>query len=280
MATASPPLFRWRRMALIILGILAAFALLLFVVQDQLIYFPRRYAADEIASPPAGLRALRYRVDGGDRLAFVRMPASPAEARWWLVCSGNGGLALDWADFVAAEPDPAVGYLLVDHPGYGGNAGAPSPSTSDATVDTALAALAVEIGVAPEALLARGGVIGHSLGAAVALRAAVRHPVGAAVLLAPFTDLMAMARRQVGWPFCHVLTHRFDNRAALRILAERPQRPWVRIVHGEQDTIIPIAMGRALADEFPFAGFVALARVGHNDLIDEGAAIRTAMNGG
>ncbi|MBA3845851.1 MAG: alpha/beta fold hydrolase [Planctomycetes bacterium] len=279
MADPAAVTFRWRRMAVIILAMLGLFALVLFLVQEQLIYFPRRYESFEIASPPANLRPLRYRVGDGDCLAFMHLPAQPAAARWWLVCSGNGGVALDWVEFVAAEDDPTVGYLLVDHPGFGANAGKPSPTTGDATVDAALAALAVETGIAPEALLARGGVIGHSLGAAVALRAATRHRIGTAVLLSPFTDLIAMARRQVGWPFCHVLTHRFDNRAALRALAQQTQRPWVRIVHGEDDTIIPLAMGRELAAEFPFAAFTALPDVGHNDLIDHPAAIRAAMRG-
>ncbi|HYE05783.1 MAG TPA: alpha/beta fold hydrolase [Planctomycetota bacterium] len=279
MADPAAVTFRWRRMALIIVAMLGLFALALFLVQEQLIYFPRRYEAHEIDAPPGGLRALRYRVGDGERVAFVRAPADPEAARWWLVCSGNGGVALDWVEFVAIEDDPSVGYLLVDHPGFGANGGRPSPSAGDATVDGAIAALAAETGLAPAELLARGGVLGHSLGAAVALRAATRHRVGTAVLLAPFTDMMAMARRQVGWPFCHVLTHRYDNRAALRALAEQPRRPSVRIVHGEDDTIVPPAMARDLAAEFPFAVVTALPDVGHNDLIDHAAAIRAAMRG-
>jgi pimeloyl-ACP methyl ester carboxylesterase len=87
-----------------------------------------------------------------------------------------------------------------------------------------------------------------------------------AVLCAPFTTMTGMARRVVGWPLCHLNLHRFDNVARLRSLDARGAS--VRVFHGSDDEVIPVAMGRELHALFPRTiSFTEVPDSRHNDII-------------
>src|SRR5690606_16161767 len=108
----------------------------------------------------------------------------------------------------------------------------------------AVAALAQHLDL-PD-LKTRIAVYGHSLGAAAVLQYAAVEGAQRAVLIAPFTTMLAMARRKVGWPLCNLLRHPFDNEACARVLRDRGTP--VLVVHGSEDRVIHVTMGRHLAD--------------------------------
>jgi pimeloyl-ACP methyl ester carboxylesterase len=72
-------------------------------------------------------------------------------------------------------------------------------------------------------------------------------------MIAPFTSASDMAYRRVGWPLYLLLQHNYDNDKRLAELYARPadQRPKVIIAHGDADHVVPISMGRKLAEMFP-----------------------------
>lgn len=260
---------------------LLVFVLVLLLFQDSLIYFPRRYPTGpltELLPPRTSL--VEYRTDQGDQTAFYCAPkAGGVPGRIWLMFSGNGAQALDWKDFVSGFPDAHTGFLLIDYPGYGRCAGAPSPATIQAGADAAFAALAAHLALPAADLARRSAVLGHSLGAAAACQFAARHAVARVVLVAPFTDLRAMARRSVGWPLCWLLRGNFDNRARLAEITTRVPAPPVVILHGDEDEVIPVAMGRALAAGLGGrATYHEIAGADHNGiLLFAEAQIRAAM---
>jgi pimeloyl-ACP methyl ester carboxylesterase len=135
----------------------------------------------------------------------------------------------------------------------------------------------VELGWSEERLRQRVGVFGHSIGCAAVLMAAERLGLECAVLCSPFTTLTEMGRRVVGWPLCHLNMHRFDNVSRLRALDARGAR--VRIFHGADDEIVPVAMSRKLHSLFPrTVSFTEVPDGRHNDVImhardDLGAAM-------
>jgi len=89
-----------------------------------------------------------------------------------------------------------------------------------------------------------------------ALDFATRHSVQRIVLVAVFTNLREEAALVVGGPLSYLLSENYDNRRALAELSRRSPPPRVDIFHGTKDDIIPVRMGRELAESFPgFARF-------------------------
>jgi len=258
----------WLRLMIAILRSSAVICLCLVTAllgcQSRLIYHPRPYPEDVVRHLPAWVQVLNFTTDQGPQTAFW-IPPSGTLKRTWVCFAGNAAQALGWLETLDELDHFNTGWLLVDYPGYGACAGSPTPEHLRASADGALAALTSHMGAAPTEL----GVLAHSLGCAVGLRFASDHAqVGRVILLAPFTDMLAMARRVVGWPLCHLLHHRYDNRARLAELFARSQPPQVKILHGSDDDVIPVTMGRTLASEFPACSYLELPGVGHNDILD------------
>jgi pimeloyl-ACP methyl ester carboxylesterase len=228
-----------RSFVLVLLGL----ATLIFLFQEKMIYHPRPYKDGDVRRL-AGLEVeeIRYDRGGSTGVAFYLPPRNGEEpSKIWLVCGGNAARSLEYAP-VTKEWDDGWGYLFVDYPGYGACEGKLSPAAIDAGVDLAIEGLRER----SEAPLS---VLGHSIGCAVVLRAAVRHGVEELVLVSPFTSMMAMGRRIVGWPLCQLLRHRFDNVEALEALVGGSAR--VSVFHGVRDLQIPVRMSRELAERFP-----------------------------
>ena len=103
----------------------------------------------------------------------------------------------------------------------------------------------------PSRLRKQTGLIGYSLGTATALQFAVHHPVDRVILIAPFTSIRAMASRWAGLLGSLIVEQQFDNVACLRKLADCESPPRITLIHGSQDTVVPVFMGRSLAQRFP-----------------------------
>lgn len=263
---------RLKRIALLILGAfgisIAVFSGYLFVAQEGMIYHPRSYGAGyQLAS--GGVAELPYRTSQGNQISFYLPPRLPANPRQvWMLFAGNGSLALDWKDFLARVDEPNDCFLLVEYPGYGRCEGQSSPETILESSRAAFEALAAKLQRDPRELGAKLNLLGHSLGAAAALQFSTQFPVRRVVLAAPFTSMRAMAERVVGFPFCYLLKHNFDNLSQLELLAQRPAPPRVAIFHGLADSLIPPSMGRALAEAHPkFVSFNPIEDGQHESIL-------------
>jgi pimeloyl-ACP methyl ester carboxylesterase len=263
----------------LVLALLASTVFLLSC-QSKLIYYPRPYdkaALHDIMQRQG--RRIEALTSQGRQVAFYLPPAqNPGQppAYLWLVCGGNGSLALDYS----GEPlrwDPRFGYLFIDYPGYGLCEGQPSPAHVEENIVALSEALRKDLHWSEEEFRQRTGVLGHSLGSAAALIAADHLHLQSAILCAPFTTMTDMAKRVVGWPLCYLNQHRYDNLARLGSICARGAQ--VRIFHGCEDNAIPVAMSRKLAAAHP--GHVRLTEVpncGHNEVVTDAVpAIGKAM---
>ncbi len=245
------PLFR------VLLGCVAALAaavVLLYALQDLILYHPRRYAAGYVEGLPPDIVRLAYHITAMGRdipqMSYYVPPAGAQDrppGRLMVLFGGNGSLALDWLNEIRRFRDDGIGFLLVEYPGYGRCEGQPSPDSLLAGSEAAFAALAGRLHVPAKALERNVGTMGHSLGCAASLQFAVRHPVNTVILIAPFTSTMDLARHRVGWPLSLLLRDRFDNMARVRELISRPGRPAIIIAHGARDRTIPPSHGFRLA---------------------------------
>jgi len=247
--------------ALLVVGIVV----LVILRQDALIYYPHRYSPAELEAA-VGARILEYTTEEGRQVAFLVTPHAQADdvpRTLWVIFGGNASLALHWLEFARAFPDSHSVFLLFDYPGYGRCEGRPTPETIQRSAEAALERVLQTL----DSKNLRIGVLGHSLGAAAALLLASHTRVDDLVLLAPFTSMTDMARRVVGSPLAQLLRHRFDNRARLREVLSRFPATRVSIVHGTEDEVIPVAMGRELSLLSPSRiTYVELSGADHNGL--------------
>ena len=223
-------------------------------LQGHLIYHPRPYAPVVLAALPPHLVEIAYDTAQGPQVAFYLPPHdSPTHApeALWVLFHGNGSLALEWLEHLSPGLKTPTGFLLIDYPGYGKCAGRSSRDAIVASFEAALHTLQQRYPAVRPAVERSLKVLGYSLGAAVALELATRYPTQHIVLLAPFTSMHDIASHLVVWPITTLLRERFDNIQALTTLAQRPVPPVVTIVHGDADEVVPVAMGRALAQTFP-----------------------------
>ena len=130
-------------------------------------------------------------------------------------------------------------------------------------------------------------VWGRSMGATIAARAAVVDPrVAALVLEAPYLDLEAtlreiLRRKRVPLPrmLAGLIMRRAGALAGVSLTRPRPidMAPRINVptlvVHGANDSLIPVADARRLALAFPRpAPFVEVPGAGHNSVVDVGGA--------
>ena len=191
------------------------------------------------------------------RFVQAARPGAPAV----LIFHGNGETVSDWSNVQARLFDGGVASLVFDYSGFGNSSGKPTVDHMRADAQAAYASL---VRLTPGA---EGRVlIGHSLGNAVMLDAAgsLRPVPSGIVIHAAFTSAreMAIQSGMVSAVVAKFLPDLWDNEAAL--VAGGPP---LLVLHGEQDDVIPPAMGRKLAQVAVGrrAEFKILAGIGHDD---------------
>lgn len=219
-----------------------ALPLVMYVLQDQLIFFPQR------AAP--GAQSVYLEAADGTRLHARRI--EPAPGAPLVIYFGGNAEEVSWMLDEAPRRAPGVGWLLVDYRGYGASGGSPS--------EKALVADALQwFDHAKTA--GNVYVFGRSLGSGVAVQLAAARPVAGVILVAPFDSLVEVGKRHypflpVGW----LLRHPFDS------MARAPQiaAPLLALV-AARDVIIPPAHARRLFDAWKGPKrWVELEGAGHN----------------
>ena len=196
-------------------------------------------------APAAALDALRRPFAGGLSALVAGAPGGPRV----ILVHGTPGSAGGWGDYLLDAP---AGLELVapDRPGFGRSEPGHAV-TSLAAQARALAALLPHDG-RPAVL------VGHSLGGAIAARLAAEQPqrVAALVLLAasldPALETIHPLQPLGAWPPLRALLPRAIRNANAELMALRPElvelavllpriRVPVRIVHGMDDDLVPVA---------------------------------------
>lgn len=252
--------------------------LVMFLVQDKLIFFPRRLdeasraaiasrfpQAEELFIQSADgvrLHAWRSRPEGVARAPLViYFGGNAEEVSWMLEEIGNA----------RSSATPGVGWLLVDYRGYGASEGSPSERglVADALAWHDHAAKLEDVDPA------RIAAFGRSLGGGVAVQLAAQRPVCAVILVAPFDSLVAVGRRHypylpVGW----LLRHHFDSLA----LAPALSAPLLAVV-AERDEIIPPEHADRLVAAWGGPTRRALIAYATHNMIDQSPEYWRAISG-
>lgn len=230
--------------------------LLLWWQQDRFV-FPGAGRGERAVDAP-GVELLTVRAETGLRCRLVqKVPPEASAVLAFFV--GNGEDLCSAARHVAALSAYGVAVVSAEYPGYGGSEGTPGVAS--------ILALADAVGAHALAMARRLGVpfvvAGSSMGSFCAVHVAAAGDAARCLLRAPPTSLVDAAAGPFWWlPVRWLVRHRFDNTAAAALV-----RCPVLIVHGDQDRIVPLALGQRLRSLFagPAELFV-VEGAGHNDL--------------
>jgi fermentation-respiration switch protein FrsA (DUF1100 family) len=214
-------------------------AALMYLVQRSLMYFPETVRTMPAA---AGLpQAEEAVLDTADGEKVIVWHVPPRDGKPVVVYfHGNGGsmrLRVDRFQRIIAA---GVGLVALSYRGYGGSTGRP---TEAGLIEDARATYAYAVARYP----GRIAVWGESLGTGVAVALAAEQPVTRVILDAPYTSTLDVAA-DLYWFIPVRLLMKDQFRSDLRI--KRVTAP-VLILHGEGDSVIPIAYGERLFGMIP-----------------------------
>lgn len=160
---------------------------------------------------------------------------------------------------------PQAAVLVLDYPGYGASGG----RATEAGIYEAGALAYQALASRPEVDRQRIYVYGRSLGSAVATRTAADHDVAGLILESPFTNARGMAARHYRIFPLFLVRLQLDNVGTI----PRVRCP-VLVFHGTADRLVPIEMGRRVAEAARDGGatveLVMIEGAGHNETYDVG----------
>jgi len=255
---SSKPLALWWR---VLRAFLVAYLLLLLMLmwlENSLIYFPAKYPAGWWNPRGLQFEDAEFTAADGTQLHGWYLPGKDPQTVM-LFCHGNAGNLTHRADVMLDLPQYVDASLLVfDYRGYGKSQGSPDEAGVLADARAARAWLAKRTGVKERDIV----LWGESIGGAVAVDLAAKDGARGLILENAFTSLPDVAAYHYPWlPVRLLMRTRLDSVAKIA----KYRGPLLQI-HGDSDTIIPIALGRKLFDA---AGepkqFVTIAGADHND---------------
>jgi fermentation-respiration switch protein FrsA (DUF1100 family) len=235
---------------------------LMYVAQRSLMYFPdpTRYQPASVGLPEAAEVVLDT-VDGEKVIAWHAPPRGDKPVVIYFQGNG-GGLNLRVGRFRQIVAN-GLGLVALCYRGFGGSSGKP---TEAGLLHDAAAAYAFTAGLYPADRIV---LWGESLGTGVAVALAADHRVARVLLESPFTSAVDVAAATYGFVPVRWLmkdTFRSDQRVGKISVP-------VLVVHGSQDTVIPIGFGERLYALIRAPkGFVRLAGANHNDHDEHGIA--------
>lgn len=230
---------RLRRLVVLVVATYVAVCFAVAFFQAQLIYFPTRGYEQTPGDVGIPFETLRLDTADGETIVGWFVPRSGADATV-LFFHGNAGNMSDRVYDARVLHDLGFNVLMIDYRGYGESTGSPSEKGLYKDAETAWTYLTETRGVPADRIV----LFGRSLGGGVAIELARRHEPAALVVESTFTRLADVGSHHYSFlPVSLIVTQRFDSESKIPDIA-CPKL----ILHGKDDQLIPIALGRRLFD--------------------------------
>lgn len=186
---------------------------------------------------------------------YVEQGATSAVVLW---CHGNAGNIINRLENLRELYRLGLSVFLFDYRGYGRSHGSPSEEGLYQDAFGAYDYLTRTRMIRPERIV----LFGRSLGAAVAAEVASHKPAAGLILESAFPSIEAVAKFHYGGVPVHWLLS-----AEFRLIDRLPQLSLPKlIVHGDQDDIIPIELGREVFEAAkPPKSFYVIKGADHNN---------------
>lgn len=230
---------------------------LFYLSQRQLMYFPTRERVQPREVGLVDVQEVVLRDRSGDSL-FSWFGRAQAGKPTVLFFHGNGGAVNHRAHRFRGLMADGLGMFMLGYPGYGGSDGRPSERAFLEGARLAYEYLRGE-GLEPDDIV----IYGESIGSSVAVQLAATVSARGLVLEAPMSSAVDVAREHYPWLLAGLLMK--DTYRSVDYI-QRIDMP-VLVMHGENDRIVPIGLGKKLFEEAPDPKtFVPIPDAGHNDL--------------
>jgi len=229
---------------------------LVWAVQDRLVYFPERTLWATPRALGVGYEDIALTAEDGVRLHGWYVPAPKARATL-LFLHGNGGNVSHRLEKIAIFLRLGLNVFIVDYRGYGASEGRPD---EEGTYRDARAAWKYLTGT--RALPASAIVMyGESLGGAVALNLAREHTPRVLIVDSSFTSVPALGAEVYPWlPVRWISRFRYAGEEAIANV-----RTPVLVIHSRTDEIVPFRHGERLYAAANEPKRFLPIRGGHND---------------
>jgi pimeloyl-ACP methyl ester carboxylesterase len=231
------------------------FPLLMYLMQDRLLFFPQPLAESrraEIADRFPDVEEVFLEAEG-NKLHAWHVKGAPGKPL--VIYFGGNAEDVSWMIEETRAHAPGVGWLLVSYRGYGASGGSPSEVSISADAlrwhDYAVKNLQVKQVVA----------FGRSLGSGAAVYLASERKLSSVILVTPYDSLVELAKYHYPiLPVGLMLRHRFDSAAR----APAIKAPLLCIA-ASRDEVIPALHARKLYDAWGGPKrWVEIEGAGHN----------------
>ena len=244
------------------------FLVLLFILRERVlldkyfVYFPDPNLAHTPSNIGLDYEDVYFTTKDGYKLHGWFIPGkNDFTFVWFHGNAGNIGDRLDYIELL--HHNVGAGILIFDYRGYGLSDGAPSEPGLHLDGQAAIEFLTAHY--YPESSPENIILLGRSLGSAVAIKLASLYEVRALVIEAPFPSISNLAKHNHPYLpeafFNRMFKARYDSRLAMESL-----RVPLMVIHGRQDSVVPIKMGRELYESANVPKyFYSVDGADHND---------------
>ncbi len=243
----------WLACALALLA--AGFIMFFHWFEHISVYHPVRAIRQNPGAAGLAWKDVSINSSGGVTLACWFIDGPSADAPVAIFLHGNSGnISTEMAKGVLLR---GMGYavLMVEYRGFGASTGIPGER---GLYDDAVAAFDWTQVNHPGRIV----VYGHSLGTGVAVELALRRKPAALVLESPFTSMVAMCKKLFPWlPARILVSQKYDTLSKIAGVGCP-----LLVIHGENDELIPPAMGRQVYEAAREPRVFALLPGGHDNI--------------
>jgi len=239
---------------MVVVFLVGAFWLWFWVTQNRQLFPVHRLAFSPSAKPQSGDSVWLTHDWGKTEMWWLPAMEDSAEPKPAIIIAhGQMGLIDTWEDRLTPIRQKGFHCLLIEFPGYGRSEGLLSEPTLTDSLTASYDWLVKQRNVNPDWIIG----LGRSMGGGVISLLPAHRPLSCLWLMSTFTSLRPFVARK-GLPG-FLLKCPLDNVASIR----QHSLPTL-ILHGSEDTVVPISHGRTLASAATDAEFV-IEKAGHDD---------------
>ena len=239
-----------------------------FLLQRDFMYFPDKSKPIPAQSVAPEMNVVSYETFDGIDISSWYYPPKDNSFPVVVHFHGNAGNIGDRAARARMLIDNGYGVLLAEYRGYGGNEGTPDEPGLLFDGKAAMDFLDSQ-GIPPDRIVIYGESLGSGVGVPIAMDMAFdARQVMAVVLEAPFSSAVDVGRAHYRiFPVGLLLKDRFESTPRISAI-----RAPLLIIHGENDTTVPMKLGQKLfAAALEPKQSAWIVGGGHNNLYEFGA---------